>query len=79
MKMRSLTQRIVDSSKTLLEAFEHSSEAIVLNKKQEFLFRFAVVVEPGKADVGRARDVAHRGGVIILLGKDARGVAQDEF
>src|SRR4030095_11630150 len=40
-----LTQRIADPLKTLLEAFEHSSEAIVLNKKQKFVFGFAVVVE----------------------------------
>src|SRR6185369_7939480 len=74
-----LGQWIADSSKTLLEAFEHSSKAIVLNKKQQLFFRFAVVVETGEAYVGRPRNVAHGGGVIILLGKDARRVAQDKL
>ena len=62
-----------------LQPFEYAAEAIVLNEKEKFLFRFAVMLEAGKTDVGCARDVAHGGGVIILLGKNARGVAQDEF
>ena len=37
------------------------------------------MIKSGEADVGSARDVAHRRRVIILLGKNARGVAENEL
>ena len=79
MKMRSLLERIVNFPQALFQPFEHAAKAIVLNQKQQFFFRFAVVIKTGQADVRRARDVAHGSGVITLLGKDPRRVAQDEL
>src|SRR5882672_6778649 len=74
-----LAEWILHFAQTLLEPFEHAPEAIILDEKQQFFFRLAIMIETRKADAGRARDVAHGGGVVILLGKNPRGVAQDEL
>ena len=79
MKMRSLLNGSFNFTQSLLQSFEHATETIVLNQKQQFFFRFAVVIETGEADVRRARDVAHGGRVIILLGKNARRIAEDKL
>src|ERR1051325_6902972 len=71
--------RIFDGFEPLLQSFKHTPKAVVLNQKQQLLFRFAVVIETSEADVRCARDVAHRRRVIALLGKDARRTAKDEL
>src|ERR1041385_8283741 len=74
-----LRHRIRDAFETLLQAFKDTAEAVVLDQKQQLLFRLAVVIEAREADVRRTRDVAHRGRVITLLGEDARRRAEDEL
>ena len=37
------------------------------------------MIEAGEADSGGARDIAHGGRVIILLGKNARRVLKNEL
>src|ERR1051325_2677210 len=71
--------RILDVFEPLLQSFKHTPKAIVLNQKQQLLFRFAVVIQASEADVRSTRDVAHRRRVIALLGKDARRTAKDEL
>src|SRR5690242_12546618 len=74
-----LRNRISNAFETLLQALEHPAEAVVLDQKQQFFFRLAVVIESREAHVRRARDVAHRGRVIALLGKDARRGAENKL
>jgi len=74
-----LRNRICNAFETLFQAFKHTAEAVVLDQKQQLLFRLAVVIQARKRHVRRARNVAHRGRVITLLGEDARRRAQDEF
>src|SRR6266508_6423966 len=72
-----LFERLICPIDSLFKPLEHASETMVLNQKQQLLFRFAVMIETGQADARRARNVAHRSRVIALLGKDARGGAQN--
>src|SRR2546422_3154774 len=74
-----LFKRIVDSLDTLLQPFQHAAKTMILDQKQQFFFRLAVMIKPRETDSGSARDVAHRSRVITLFRKDARGGAQDQF
>jgi hypothetical protein len=64
---------------TLFEALEHASEAIILDKKKQLFLRFAVMIESSEADIGCAGDVAHGSRVVILLGEDSRGIAENKL
>ena len=79
MKILSFATGSSTSGKLLFEPLEHAAKTVVLDQKQQLFFRFAVVIQTGEADIRRTRDVAHRGRVITLLGKDARRRAEDEF
>ena len=72
-------RRLRRVSQTQFQSFDHAPEAVVLNEKKKLFFRFAVVIQAREANVRRARDVAHRGRVVILLGKNPRGVAENEL
>src|SRR5690242_8476877 len=74
-----LLDRVSDVAKPFLETLQYSTKAIVLDQKEKFFFRLAVVIETREADVGCTRDVAHRGRVIVLIGKDLRRGAKNEF
>src|SRR5438445_8921576 len=69
----------IDSLDALFESFEHAPETVVLDQKQQLLFRLAVMIESGEADAGRARDITHGRRVITLFGKDPRRRAKDQF
>src|SRR6185369_12005012 len=74
-----LFRRIGDSFDALFKPLEHPAETVVLNEKQELFLRLAVVIEPGETHSRLARNIAHRGRVITLLGKDPRRSAQNQF
>src|SRR5258708_3054097 len=74
-----LFERIVNILDSLLEAFEHAAEAMVLDQEQQLFFRFAVMIKTCQTHARRARNVAHRSRVITLLSKDARRSAQDQL
>ena len=71
--------RVFDDFESLLQSLQDTTEAVVLNQKQQLFFRPAVVIQARETHVRLARDVAHRGGVITLLRKDARCGTQDEL
>src|SRR5690349_7857668 len=71
--------RILDLLQLLFKPFEHAAETVVLNQKQELLFGAAVMIQAREAHVSGARDVAHRRGVITLLGEDTRRSAQNKL
>ena len=73
------SDRVVNLLQLRFETFEHATETVVLDQKQQFLFRSTVMIETGQADIRRTRNVAHRRRVITLLGEDARSGAQYEF
>ena len=72
-----LRQRIIDVCDPLLKSFQHAAKAMILDQKQQLFLRFAVMIETGEAHPRRPRNVAHGRRVITLLGKDARGRAQN--
>src|SRR5260370_19766409 len=74
-----LFEWILDSFGALLQTFEHSAKTVILDQKQQLFFRFAVMIQSGEAHASRPRYIAHRGGVIALLGKNARRGPQDQF
>src|SRR5688500_20047274 len=44
--------RLVNFPELLLESLEHTSETVVLDQKQQLLFRAAVVIQTGQAHIG---------------------------
>src|SRR5258708_32603002 len=52
---------------------------MILDQKEQFFFRFAVMIKPGEAYSRTARNVAHGSRVITLFSKNTRGGAQDQF
>src|SRR5258708_8519954 len=71
-----LLDRIDIIRQPLVQTLEHAPEAVILDQEEQFFFRLAVMIKPREADPGGARDVAHRGRVIVLLRKDLRRSAQ---
>src|ERR1041384_6220527 len=72
-----LRQRIIDACDSLLKSFQHAAKTMILDQKQQLFLRFAVMIETGEAHPRRSRNVPHGRRVITLLGKDARGRAQN--
>jgi hypothetical protein len=54
-----LHYRIINFAKPFLQTTDDMAKTVVLNKKQEFFLRFAVMIKTSEAYVSRPRDVAH--------------------
>src|SRR5205814_2282661 len=74
-----LFERIVNPGNPLFKTFQNAAKAMILNEKQQFFFRFTVMIETRETDARCAGNIAHRGRVITFVGKDLRRSAQDVF
>ncbi len=61
----------------LLRTGEYPEKAALLDTEQQLLLASHVVVHAGERHVGRRSQVAHRGGVVALVGEDLRRPGQE--
>src|SRR5258708_3859386 len=74
-----LFKRVIDPTGAPLKPLKHAAKTMVLDQKQQLFLRLAVMIKAGETHARRARDIAHRGRVITLSRKNARGRAQNQF
>ncbi len=75
--MRMRVCGIAGGGQALAQALDDGGKGVLLDEVEQLFFGFEVIIKTGQGDAAQARQVAHGGAIVALVGKDLGGIIQD--